>query len=226
MKVNNIKEYVESFKNYLKKGDLDSILYKYENLKVFRGTWDIEDLDLKSTFDKSFDSKISNQLWGGSVNSAKSMMLMFLDHNKEFCRSMFKDLFNSEKDLAMRINRFSFHCDQLLDEIMKTTEKINDHFHTPKVISLYLCFNDPAQYCIIDYPAFSAMLKLLETKNIPESYELDRCLKLCKGLLTILSKDEELVELYQSILPEKYQTEFNMLMAYDYYLYSSKKNNP
>jgi len=221
MKVNNIKYYAELFKKHLKLNDFDSHLYKYENLKVFRGSWDIEDLDLESTFDKSFESKISNQLWGGSVNSAKSMMLLFINHNKEFCRSMFKDLYNDQKDLAMRINRFSFHCDQLLDEIKKSTEKINDHFQTTKVISLYLCFNDPSQYCIIEYPEYSQMLKHLETKSIPEAYELDRCLKLSKGLLTILSKDEELVKLYSTKLPEKYKTEFNMLMVHDYYMYVS-----
>jgi len=217
MKVNNIKNYIESFKTFLKEKDTSSLIYKYENLKVFRGCWDIEDLDLKSTFDKSFTSKISNQLWGGSTNSAKSMMLMFLDHNKEFCRSMFKDLFNIDKDLAMRINRFGFHCDQLLDEIKNSKDKYNNHFQTAKVISLYLCFNNPSLYCIIDYPEFSKMLKLLEAKNIPESYELDRCLKLCKGLFTLLSKDEELIQLYKSVLPEEFQTEFNMLMVYDYY---------
>lgn len=222
MKVNNIKFFAESFKKHLRDCDINSLVYKYENLKIFRGNWDIDDLDLRTTFDKSFESRISNQLWGGSVNSAKSMMLMFLDHNKEFCRSIFKDLFNDNKDLAMRINRFGFHCDQLLDEIKKTTEKINDHFQTPKIISLYLCFNDPSKYCIIDYPEFSKMLKLLEAKNIPEPYELDRCLKLCKGLMTILSNDEELVELYEAILPHELQSEFNMLMVYDYYAFGSK----
>lgn len=217
MKVNNIKDYAERFKTYLKSEKCDALVYKYENLKNFRAHWDIEDLDLAETFDKSFKSQLSNELWGGSVNSAKSQMLAFLKNDKAFARAMFKDLFNDQKDLAMRISRFNFHLDQLLDILHQKNDKINAHYHTQKTISVYLCFNDPSQYCIVEHDAFSKMLRKLEAKSIPEEYELERALKLCKGLFTLLSKDEELVALHSAFIPDKYRCEPNMLLVHDYY---------
>lgn len=217
MKVNNIKHFADKFKSYLRSSPSDSLVYKYENLKNYRAHWDIEDFDLAHMFDLSFKSQMSNELWGGSVHSAKSIMLQFLKMDKEFCRSMFKDLFNDQKDLAMRINRFDFHLDQMLDILHKENEKFNAHYHSPKTISLYLCFNDPSKYCIIEHDPFSKMLQMLEAKSIPEVYELERSLKLCKGLFTLLSKDEELVALHSASIPDSYKCEPNMLLVHDYY---------
>ena len=64
-------------------------------------------MDFAQMFNESFKSQISNSLWGGSVNSAKSVMLTFIENNKEYVRSMFKDLYNEDRDINMRINRFS-----------------------------------------------------------------------------------------------------------------------
>ncbi|MBT8232872.1 MAG: hypothetical protein KJN84_09600, partial [Bacteroidia bacterium] len=217
-----IKKYAESFKSHLKTSETLDNLYKYENLTNFRAHWDIDELDFYEMYNKSFQSKMSNVLWGGSRNSAKSIMLEFIKLNKEFCRSMFKDLFDERKDLAMRINRFVFHCDQMLLELQNTTDKYVSHKHNPSVVSLYLCFNDPAQYCIIDHNKYSKALHLLEARSIPEFFELERSLKLSKGLLNIMSKDEEFSNIYQSKFPDSFKCEFNMLMVHDFYHFISK----
>lgn len=223
MKVDKINAYKEVFKKHLEITQNYNELYKYECLQNFVTHWDLGELDLRTTYDKSFSSAISGRLWGGSTNSAKEMMLKFIDLDKEFVRSMFRDLYNENKDLGMRINRFKFHCDQLLAKLQETEQQWNDHFHTDQEVALYLAFNDPGTYNLFNFGPFSIMMQRLELKKLPEEYETERYFKLCKGLYTMLSKDEELSELHRKKRTDsQYYGEDTMLMVHDYLLICSQ----
>lgn len=223
MKVDKINAYKEVFKNHLTITQNYNELYKYECLQNFQTHWDLGALDLKTVYDKSYSSNISGRLWGGSTNSPKSIMLKFMDMDKEFVRSMFRDLYNEDKDLGMRINRFKFHCDQLLEKLQETEQQWNDHFHTDEEVALYLAFQYPKTYNLYNYGPFSIMMQRLELKNIPEDYQSERYFKLCKGLYTMLSKDEELLELHRAKrADEVYYGDNTMLMVHDYLLICSQ----
>jgi len=223
VKVDKINAYKDLFKNHLEITQNYNELYKYECLQNFVDNWDLGELDLKTTFDKSFSSTISGRLWGGSTNSAKEMMLKYIDMDKEFVRSMFRDLYNEDRDIGMRINRFKFHCDQLLEKLQETEKQWNDHFHTDQEVSLYLAFQFPQTYNLFNYGPFSIMMQRLELRKLPEEYETDRYFKLCKGLYTMLSKDEELLELHRSKRSDNiYYGEDTMLMVHDYLIICSQ----
>jgi hypothetical protein len=222
LKVHLIEAYISKYKVWLEEQEVFEETYKYECLKNFRQHWDLEAVDLADMFDNSFKSKISNRLWGGSVNSSKSRILDFIDINKEYVRSMFKDLFNEEKDVTMRINRFSFHCDQMMDELQHKQKKLVDHKQNAKVVSVYLTLNDPLMYTIFDYRNFKKMLENLDTQEIPGDFEMERFFKLGRGLYKILTKDEDLVALHASKIPEKYKSESNLLLVHDFYTISNR----
>jgi len=217
MKVNLINDYKDKFITFLTRQSDYEEIYKYENISNFRKHWDLSELDLKTMYDNSFKSKLSGRLWGGTVDSAKSIMLLFIDTNKEFVRSMFRDLYNESKELNGRIDRFIFHCDQMLDEVKKTTDKFDRHFHEDATMPfLYLCFSDPKVYPLYDYNLFRNTLPLFETRSVPENFEIDRYYKLSKAIYTIISKDTNLVTLHQSLIPEAYGIEANMLLLDDF----------
>ena len=218
MKLAKIESYKDAFKKYLEDQEDYSELYKYECLQNYRRNWDLSSMDLYEMFDNSFRSQISNSLWGGSVNSAKSVMLMFIRNNPEFVRSMFRDLYNEDKDLSLRVNRFSFHCDQMMDELPMSKKKPVNHKHNPKILSVYLSFHDPENFTIIDYRKFRSLMELLEKQDIPEDFEIERIIKSCRALYKILSKDNELLELHNNRLPEEYRSESNMLLVHDFYM--------
>lgn len=224
MKVDKINAYKDVFKKHLEVTQSYNELYKYECLNHFQNNWDLAELDLKSIYDKSYSSNISGRLWGGSTNSAKQIMLKFLDLDREFVRSMFRDLYNEDKDLSMRMNRFVFHCDQLLEQLQTGGKKINNHFHGGSEVALYLAFNSPEDYNIFNYGPFSIMMTRLEAKNIPEEYQTDRYFKLCKGIYTILKKDEELMELHRSKRnDDQYFKENTMLIVHDFFAICSQE---
>lgn len=217
MKLKIIEACIASYKNWLQDQEVYPELYKYENLKNFRANWNLDADDFAAMFDASFKSQISNKLWGGSVNSAKSVMLEFIKTNPEYVRSMFRDLYNESKDLSLRINRFSLHCDEMMDQLPSNKLKPVEHRHTPKIISVYLSFNDPELYTIIDYGAFHNFMNRLENQNIPMVFELERIFKLCRGVYNVMKKDDELLERLEQAIGEKYYSEHNMLMVHDLY---------
>lgn len=218
MKVNLINKYKEQWKESLKAEQPEHWLYKYENLSNYRQHWDLGELDLKAMYAKSFSSEVSGRLWGGTVDSPRSIMIDFIDINKEFVRSMFRDLYSQDKDLSMRVNRFSFHCDQLLDQLQKENDKLDQHYHeTPQMPFLYLCFDSPEAYPLYDYPAYKTSLQLFETTSIPEPFEIDRFYKLSKAIYTIIKKDETLVAMIKALIPESYGVELNYLILDDFF---------
>jgi len=215
LKVDKINAYKEVFKKHLEVTQSYNELYKYDALANFQKNWDLSELDLAKTYDQSFSSELSGRLWGGSQNSAKEMMLRFIEHDKEFVRSMFRDLYNENKDLGMRVNRFQLHCDELLTALQEKNQNLNHHFHTTEEVGLYLCFNEPETYPLYHYASFQIMMQRLESRSIPEEWETERYFKLCSGLYKLLSRDEELVKMHIEKRGEYYDKP-TLLMVNDF----------
>lgn len=221
MKVDKINAYKDLFKQHLEITQSYNELYKYDALANFQANWDLGELDLGSIYDKSLSSELSGRLWGGSQNSAKEMMLRFIEQDKEFVRSMFRDLYDYKKDLGMRVNRFQLHCDELLSILQAKHPKLNHHYHGPEEVFLYLAFNDPQTYPLFHYASFSIMMERLESRSIPEEFETDRYFKLCTGLHKLLCRDEQLVEMHKAKRAE-YYSEPTILMVNDFITICSK----
>ncbi|NNE26011.1 MAG: hypothetical protein HKN09_04150 [Saprospiraceae bacterium] len=218
MKVALIQDAIEKLKETLRRQKLaNDFAYKYRNLHHFINQWDIEAIDLSTMYRNAFTSSVSERLWGGNRNSAKSAMVSMIALQKEFIRVMFKDLFNESKDLNMRVNRFLFHCDQIRREINKSKEILTDHYHTSKMASLYLAFEYPNCYTILEPEEFCHFLELVECKNIPLEGEFERHVKLTRGIFKLMERDEELVELYKTHVLDDTGLDFNMLAVHDLY---------
>jgi len=167
-------------------------IFKWECQDNFQKNWNIEELDFGSMYDRSLSHPETGRLWGGSHQSAKSVMMQFIQLNREFVRSMFRDLFSESKDLVMRIERFQFHCDQLLTELKVTHQKINHHFHQDLYMPLlYLTLRYPQTYCIYDRDIFVKSLELIFAKD-PQSTTLERFMKVIKIYQSQLLQDEEI----------------------------------
>ena len=221
MNLKKIEESIESYKLYLSQLTEEyPQSFKWECLKNYKDRWNEESADMEMMYRQSFKSQISVSLWGGSRNSPKSAMLQMIKTNPDYARIMFRDLFDERKELHMRMDRFSFHCDQLMEEVQKTDSKFSQHRHDNyRIISLYLCFNDPENYCIYNYKAFKKYMEFLEVQKLPEEFEVNRFFKVCKTLASFLAKDEELLQMHQELIKEEYfyKGAAPMLMVHDLY---------
>jgi len=222
MKVDLIKKQLSHLNEKLGSDDEYSESYKWESLNNYTQNWDLSALDLINMYDNSFKSNISNRLWFADQYEPKRMMLEFIKMQPHFVMDMFRDLLNDKKDLMMRINRFIYHCDDLLRMLQKKDDQYYSHFHSDyRMISVYLTFHDPEKYTIYDYSAFKNYMKNIGAQKVPMENELPKFFTLMKSLYTnFILKDETLLKTYETIFKEEQiKPQLNMLMAHDVLIY-------
>ncbi|MEE9438056.1 MAG: hypothetical protein V3V14_03585 [Saprospiraceae bacterium] len=213
MKVHLINNYKDKFKDYLQSADTIDNAFYFEIIENWQKNWNIEALDLLSTYDKSLKSVYSARLWGGSHNSAKTILLQLIETDKEFIRIAFKDLFSDHRDLGLRLDRFSYHCQQIFKILHSKNKKLTHHFHNDRgILCLYLALEYPEKYALWNYPAFSVMMNKIESNTIPTQSEVDRYYKSCNGICKLISKDEELLLALQKHIPKVDITKPNMMI--------------
>ncbi len=218
MKLDRLHYYREQFKKKLGSEEPYSCAFKWECLEIFQRVWDLEALELEIIYDRALSHPTSGSLWGGNHQSAKSIMIEFIQLNREFVRSMFRDLFANQRDLSMRIERFHFHCDQLLEQYRAKNKRINHHFHHDyHMPTLYLALRYPDQFCVFDQTNFSLSLARIDAKN-PLDADLVRFSKVIPIFQSQLLQDPELME----ILKEKIHLSNEQLyrsawLSYEFY---------
>ena len=194
-----INEYKDRFKAFLAETDTLNNDFYFEIINNWRQHWNIEAKNLSEIYDTSLQSKVSARLWGGSVNSPKSMMISLLNTEEDFMRATFRDLFNENLDIGLRLDRFAFHTDQVFRPMQSKDPKLVSHFHYDrKILCLYLALEYPAEYCLFDYDSFRKMMTKFESRNIPTVVEVERYYKSCRGIYKLITKDEELIPLFKS----------------------------
>lgn len=147
MNLQKLNSAVQQYKAFLKSEPQHDPYWKWESLRIFSENWDIEALDFRSMYDRSLQNSRTRRLWKRENYEPKDMMLKFIHLNSEFVRYMFQDLFNENKEVDGRVDRFVFHCDELLREYKETHPLSieNSHFHDDnyQMVSLYLAFRYP-----------------------------------------------------------------------------------
>jgi len=209
-------QYLEQFPAILMSRELPN-MHMWDAQHHFTQIWDIERLDFDAMYAESLHSNISNRLWTGVDYHPKDSMITFLKYEKEFIRSMFRDLFNEGKDLQMRISRFIFHCTELHKQIKKKESKLLHHYHDEQIVMAYLALHDPQRYVFIDIPSFRSAMEAMQARNIPEYITIESYTKLMRIIQKFISTDPSLANGYRTLFPDpKLFVGGSMLMALDF----------
>ena len=94
MNLQKLQGAIEFFKDFLKSDRRFDHIYMYESQKTWKNAWNIENVDLKSTYDMSLQNSETRRMWVGDNYRPKGMMIRFLPMQKELIRDMFRDLFD------------------------------------------------------------------------------------------------------------------------------------
>lgn len=192
-------------------------LHLWDAQQHFAQIWDIERLDFDAMYAESLHSDISNRLWTGVDYHPKESMVTFLKYEKEFIRSMFRDLFNEGKDLHLRISRFIFHCDELGKQIKKKEPKLLHHYHDEKMVMAYLALHDPQRYIFLDIPSFRSAMEAMQARNIPEYISIESYTKLMRIIQKFVSADPSLANGYRTLFHDpRLYVGASMLLALDF----------
>ena len=221
MNLQKLNDTIQEYKSYLKSHRHHDPYWKWESLKIFQENWNIEALDFRSMYDRSLENSRTRRLWKRENYEPKDMMLKFIDLNSEFVRYMFKDLFNENKEVDGRIDRFVFHCDELLREYKEARPRSieNSHFHGDNygMVSIYLTFRYPVLYAPYDFESFRRLLQLLGSRDVPKVNDVGRYFKVMRTVYKFLQKEGEVLEIHrQRINGDKHFGGETLLVAEDF----------
>lgn len=230
MNLQKIQAAFQKYKNHVRRQVIqksknrlpDKVLFKWESLKVFQENWDINATDLAEMYDRSLQNSETKRLWKSTNYEPKRVMLKFIEMQPDFVRFMFKDLFNEEKEIVGRVDRFVFHCDELLREYKELNPRSieNNHYHDDgyQIVSLYLAFRYPESYTLYNFDRFQSLLDILGVKDIPQSSDFARFCKVIRTLSKLMSKEDEIFDFHQKRLnPDKHFTGTSLLIVEDFY---------
>lgn len=217
MNLKTILSLIDDYKSYLKSPNSDSELYKWETIQHFQANWSTESTDLAAMYDKALNNNDTRRQWKGNDFYPKEMMLNFMQIEPEYVRLALRDLFNNDKEIGARVDRFIFYCNELLNIYLAQhpKAKINAHHHNHEVVMMYLTCRFPQKYTLYNANAFRAFLEKVGAKNISVSHDLERFVKVAKIVHTFLKKDEEIQLLLANRLNENHYQEENLLAVHE-----------
>jgi len=219
MNLQKIQDYISKFKRHLKGNQKDATLYRWESLQNFKLHFNLETAELVQMYDKSLQNTQTVRLWKDRQYFPKEIMKLFCELQPEYVKFAFTDLFNEDKDIAGRMDRFIFYCDELLNAYKeKYPLKIeNNHYHHYPIISLYLNFYYPEHYALYDFSIFRKTMINLGSRDIPKQNDIERFFKICRTLNKFLAKDEEVWALHQRRLhPSKHFQGQSLLLVNEF----------
>lgn len=178
--------------------------YKWQAVKQFQDNWNINADDFYAMFEKA--TKKSNNLLDSRNFLPRGMILEFSKENPEKTRQMFEILFDENKSLSQRIEKFKNIADELQkNHNQNSSSKWKSHFQTDNAISTYLWLRYPNKYYIYKWSEYRNVAKELDcpmkfTKGHKENLENGFALydSICKEL----AKDEEIKNLLKSKLSD------------------------
>lgn len=220
MQLKKLQEYISQYKRQLERQPDERNLYKWESLRIFQENWDIDAPDFAAMYNRSLQNSQTRRLWSRENFAPKEMLLKFIAMQPDFVRSMFRDLFNEEKEVENRVDRFVFYCDELLKEYKEQYPRSieNNHYHgNYGLISLYLAFQYPELYAPYDFHLFQQVLLKLSAKNIPPTHDVGRHFKVMRTIYQFLMKEEGLLEIHQQRLhPTQHYQQPTLLLVDDF----------
>lgn len=217
-----------AYKVFLGTVKAEKYLPIWESQQVFQNQWDVAAPEIGKMYDLSLQNSQTKRLWKREAYEPKRMMLAFMEMQPDFVAYMFKDLFNEEKSIGGRVDRFVFHCDELLQEYKQQFPRSidNNHYHGDRyqMLSLYLAFRYPDLYTYYDGTTFWKVLGRWGTANLPAADDFERFCKIAKTIYSLLAKDEELLKMHQERLVEgEHYLEKSLLVVYDFYQFCFRR---
>ena len=220
MQLNKLRAYLAQYSDWLNRPEAEQRLYYWESLAVWQQNWDEEASDFGAMLDQCLQNSKTRRLWKREAYEPKRMLLAFAEMDGHFVYSMFKDLFNEEKDTHSRADRFVFYCDEMLQQYRRQypTRIDNSHYHDDgnEMISLYLSFHYPERYAPYSAERLQGLLRRLGAPNVPLAGDFPRHIKVMRTLQTFINKEEILLERHQNRLRAEHYEGQSMLLAFDF----------
>jgi len=192
----DLRALFEPYKEWLR-GTLNrDELYKWEAVKHFQDEWDIEAEDFHRML-KAALSKSGNLLY---MNS-RGFILLAARHKPEEVRSLFRDLFDESKDLAVRMKAFSEGAEALREEVSALSAKKLASQQDGRTKAFYLSMRYPERHYLFKNSYYLPFCEALGVPSEKPGRKYLHFLRLAEDFKKGNAKElKECVELHRTTL--------------------------
>lgn len=186
-------------------------LYKWKAVKHFQENWDIDADNFYTMLDISL-KKVSNLMSAGNYYPHR-MILWAAQKEPDTVKEMFSDLYNLDKDIAVRINDFKDSMHGIIERNKEGT--INKSYQDDRAIMVYLNLRYPEKYYLYKYRMLSDFNDLIDYVDMPPAGSIDLIFvfeTLCEMIHKKVVTDKELLDLYEPRKNEYYDPEYHLLV--------------
>ena len=154
-----LQKVIAGYKQYFPAHIADEI-YKWKAVKKFQEVWNIDAPDFGAMFMDA--TSLHDNLLSSRNHFVRSMLKEMYDAEPDAVRAMFRDLFDENQTLEVRINRFRAESDRIREA--HWPEKM--HYQDINAISTYLWSRFPDKYYIYKYSEVKATTSVLESSYV------------------------------------------------------------
>ncbi len=201
------KRLVEKYKALLRTNELAGEEYKWEILG--KDHWNLEAPDFAGRVKKI---PFENLVYQFAVSALNQLADKYPDELKKHLN----DLFTGEDNLSDRIKAFRSGIDALYKKI---DQKLQSH-HDERTAATYLAYYNPEKYALYKNSFYSKFCRLLNQRQALTNEKYEDYLNLLQELISkFISKDQELLSLYESVRPRNGFADKNYLLLAQDMLY-------
>ncbi len=199
MKVAAIQNAVAEYKSYLQGKERFDRLYLYEVSQNLNHSFQKCDTALEA-IETGLQSSTTQRLWKRHRYEPKNVLLQIGAELPDIFHHAIYDLFNENKLLENRVDRFKFYCDELLKQHREKNPRsnINHHYVDESFISILLMGKYPGTYAYYDHQLFLAVVELTGARPIPSVNDYPRFHKFVQIFNKFIHEDKKIGELHQS----------------------------
>ncbi len=199
---NKLKAALDEYKKIFVSQWWNKEKYKWEAVKHFQEHWNINAPNFAEMFMKATE-KTYNLL--NSMNFfPRGMIRAFAEADQEATRAMFINLYDENKDLAERVEKFRSDAETIREKYSDGTWR--QHYQNTNSISTYLWLRYPDKYYIYKYSEYRDVARELESDFVPKkgaaSANIIGGFKLYDEIRQHLQSDTELIKAFQSVITD------------------------
>ncbi len=221
MHLQTIRTDIARWRTLLQKPTSPDLLSRYEAQFFFSQHWDPHATDVADMLARSLHTTLSRRLWSRRGYEPRKVLLELARYAPELVRSFFIELFDEQRPLTDRLDRFVFHFDELFADYQRHHPKCPwpAHFHHDdyQMASLYLSLRHPQLYAPYCLELLQRFLTHVRAPNPPLSHDLPRYFKVMRTLSKLLSTDTQLMKLHaQRLATIPHIAHHHLLMAEEF----------
>ncbi|MFT3920445.1 McrB family protein [Cloacibacterium sp.] len=169
--------------------------YKYDAINHFQSNWILESSDFHTMFRTAFakrENLFYQNSWGFIDKCA--------EHFPEITRMMFRDLYDENIDLEVRISNFQSKADELLDQLKSQLNRENlNAQQDERTVSVYLGFRYPEKYIFYMFSFYGRLAKEFNlVGDFREKKNYLKLLSLLPDFKKVVKERKDFVEHYRS----------------------------